>query len=148
MIFYCYFYLQEADVDISHKLSFLQNTFPIISAAFLITLISALFSKINFNKWNEWTSFLNNISLLDHMKNSKLYISSSTRAATTNLRREWHKLRGCHLSSHMSLWSRGHVMSCDKIERYISTYTRLIKIKPDAVVTYGVRLPHVKWQNS
>ena len=58
------------------------------------------------------------------------------------------KLKGCHLPSHMSLWSRGHVISCDEIKRYISTYTRLIRIKPDAVVTYGVGLKHVKWQGS
>ena len=46
-----------------------------------------LFSKIIINGWNGWVNFLNNISLLGHMKNSERSISTSTRFTTTKLDR-------------------------------------------------------------
>ena len=57
----------------------------------------------------------------------KCYISASLGPTNIKLARWWLRFRGCHLLSHMSLWSCSHVVPLDKIKRLYLRFHKMCK---------------------
>lgn len=59
------------------------------------------------------------------MTNSKRFIFTSKRPATTNLKGCWLRMKGSYLTSRISIWQCGQVMSSDKIKMLYLYFHRM-----------------------
>ena len=69
------------------KTCFVLQNISKIKVSKWVILSSANFSRVIFYEWNQWANFLNRISFLNHMTNSKRYILTSIRPTTTKISR-------------------------------------------------------------
>ena len=106
----------------------------------IITFV--LFSKVIFSKYNGWANFLNNISLLGHMKIQSVIYLLYQGLQLLNLAEWWISLRCSHWLSHMTLWSCGQVMSRDKTKTLYLYFHRTYKSQTwyNSVLGWGAAL--------
>ena len=61
-----------------------------------------------------------------------------------NLTVWWLTIRSFNLLSHTTLWTQGHVRSCDKVKTFYLHYHNTYVTKPGRVVTYNKELLSIK----